>query len=473
MKYFCLLLGIFCFGFVFAQKVTVSEQIVLRSDIAYNLLGEMGGRTLLLRDMGVKFEVVGFDKALKQSWQKELELDRRQPKIISVIPGDTSFSIVYKFKQKSDLITKIHKYGPGANLLDSITIKNYGYLFYNPNITAVQSEDRTKVLLYFVEKQDIFQVVSFDLVEMKPLWEAVIKPPEFTYFQDFHDLLVDNDGNMALILQKDNFRNKKEIHHYEFHYYNGAQGQLYQFNVPMQEKLTYDVKFTFDHLNKKLVGAGFYSEKNLGLANGYFYLSIDPMDYGNFLLAFNEFDDEFMVNLLGKDANPERGIPDIEVANMVLRLDGGVLLIGERVRSMDRRAATVNRTYYDTRAHFAVDYYFEDIFISSIHPDGSTHWNTVMHKKQYSQDDEGVFSSFFLFKTGSSLRFIFNDEIKYENTVSEYMLRGNGKFDRNSLMSTERLKLRLRFIDALQVDGSSVIIPSEYRNKLKLVRFEY
>jgi len=456
-----------------AQKVTVSEQVTLRNDVGYHLLGDMGGRTLLLRDLGVKFEVVGFDEQLKESWQKEIELDRRQPKILSAIPGEGYFNIIYKYRYKSDLITKIHKYGPGANLLDSMTIKNYGYLFYSPNISVTISEDRSKALLHFVEKQDIFQVLSFDLKEMKILWEVSIQPPDFSYFQDFHDLLVDNDGNMSLILSKDNFRNQRETHHYEFHCFFGAEAELLQFNVPMQGKLTYDARFTIDHLNKRLVGAGYYSDKNPGRADGDFYLNIDPYDHQNAQLAFNEFTNDFLVNLLGKDADKKNAVSDIEVTDLVLRRDGGVLLIGERVRTLDRRAATVNRSYYDTRTRFAVDYYFEDVFISSIHPDGATHWNTVLHKKQYSQDDDGMFSSFFLFKTGSSLRFLFNDEIKYENTVSEYVLRGNGKFDRNSLMSTERLKLRLRFQDALQLDGNRVLIPSEYRNRVKLVRLEY
>jgi hypothetical protein len=96
-----------------------------------------------------------------------------------------------------------------------------------------------------------------------------------------------------------------------------------------------------------------------------------------------------------------------------------------------------------------------------------------MHKKQYSQDDDGIYSSFFVFKTASSLRFLFNDEIKYENTVSEYVLRGNGRFDRNSLMSTENLKLRLRFRDAMQIDANTLLIPSERRNRLKIARLEY
>ena len=96
-----------------------------------------------------------------------------------------------------------------------------------------------------------------------------------------------------------------------------------------------------------------------------------------------------------------------------------------------------------------------------------------MHKKQYSQDDNAAFSSFFLLKTPTALRLIFNDEIRNENTVSEYVIRGDGNFDRNSVMSTESQNIRLRFRDALQVDANALIIPSERRNRLRLVLLEY
>jgi hypothetical protein len=84
-----------------------------------------------------------------------------------------------------------------------------------------------------------------------------------------------------------------------------------------------------------------------------------------------------------------------------------------------------------------------------------------------------MFSSFFLFKSPTNLRLLFNDEIKYENTVSEYVVNGLGGFERKSLLSTENLELKLRFRDALQVSATEVIVVSERRNRLKLVKLQY
>lgn len=456
-----------------SQKITVSEPIILRSDVAYDLIGNLGGNTLVFRDKGTSFEVVAFNPQMKEAWSKEIELDARQPKVIGLVAGKTDFTIVYQFRAKSHTIIKAHKYGPGANLLDSVSLADLGYLFYNPGFEFIRSEDRTKGLIYFLEKQEMFKAYSIDLENLHLKWKAILQPEDFNYYQNFREVLVDNYGNMTLILEKNNFRSKREEHFFEIHTYYGTSSKLVKYSIPIPNKLTYDAYFTYDHLNDRLIAAGLYSDKNLGRADGYFYLSVPPQNHEEHLLAFTEFEEDFISALLGKESDKTKGLPEASIQEIVLRLDGGILLIGERNRTFERRAAGVNRTFYDVSGRFAIDYYYDEVFVVSIHPDGKTHWKTILHKKQYSQDDDGIYSSYFLFKTPSNLRFLFNDEIKYENTVSEYVLKGNGAAERNSLLSTENLKLRLRFRDAVQVNASELIIPSERRNRLKLVRLEY
>ncbi|MBI5914634.1 MAG: hypothetical protein HY842_04600, partial [Bacteroidetes bacterium] len=152
--------------------------------------------------------------------------------------------------------------------------------------------------------------------------------------------------------------------------------------------------------------------------------------------------------------------------------DGGIILVGELNKEFQRGTAS---TSYYSRSGFRpiIDYYYDDVFLISIHPGGDVHWKKILHKKQYSQDDEAMYSSFFLAKTPAALRVIFNDEIKHENTVSEYIVKGNGEYDHNAVMSTQRQELQLRFRDAVQVAANEFVVPSERRSRLKLVRVAY
>jgi hypothetical protein len=455
-----------------AQKLTVSEPIPLRSDLAFDVLGEMGGNTLIFRNRNSSFEIQALNNEMREVWSREIELDRRMPKILDINPDEERFTVIYQYKDHTNTMLKAHRYGPGAELQDSSEIINLGALFYTPNFAVVRSEDRSKSLIYYTEKQDEIKAICFDHDSLKMVWQSAIQPQDFNFFQNFQQAIVNNDGDMYLVIERNNYRSKREDHHFEILFFDGSTRLLRKTDIPMPERLTFDARFTYDHLNGNLIACGLFSDKNLGRADGYFYMKVDPRLQDGYLLNTKPFEDSFITNLLGKEADKAKGVPEAEVRELVLRLDGGALLIGERTRLFQRNSAG-GQGFQDYGGRLAVDFYYDEIFVISIHPDGEKHWSAVMHKKQYSQDDDGVYSSFFLLRTASSLRFLFNDEIKYENTVSEYVLKGNGKFNRKSMLSTENLRLRLRFRDAVQIDANTVIIPSERRNRLKLVRLEY
>ena len=54
---------------------------------------------------------------------------------------------------------------------------------------------------------------------MEPLWEKEFKPNDLKYGADFYQMLVDNDGGMHMVLNRENDRFKKDKpHFFEFIY---------------------------------------------------------------------------------------------------------------------------------------------------------------------------------------------------------------------------------------------------------------
>jgi len=242
----------------------------------------------------------------------------------------------------------------------------------------------------------------------------------------------------------------------------------------MEDRLTYHMKFEYDNVNRRLIGAGLFSDNQKQRSNGFFVIYAPASNLKNYKLHFTPFEEEFLSELEGKPINLKKGLENTSVQDVVLRKDGGVLLFCERTKEYERRMASAGRGFVgDDGLRYIVDYYYDNLFLISIHPDGTNHWKTILHKKQYSQDDGAIFSSYFLLKTPSRLRVLFNDEIRFDNTVSEYIVRGNGDHERNSVMSTEDQDIHLRFRDALQVGSKEVIVPSERRNRLRLVRVTF
>ena len=458
-------------AFLYAQSVLVSETIPIKSGEWYEIIGKMKGRYLLCRTTyDGRFEVKGYDAELKSKWAKDLEFDHKRAKILKVASTRNDFTIIHQFQSKGKTIIKAHKYDPGANLIDSITVYEYRSGFYDTPIEFIQSKDKTKLLFFYVENHKEVNTVSFDIVNMKVLWNCAFVPDGLTLQNNFVQVLLSNKGHMYFILGKDNRKNKRKNHEYEIYIGNEetASKSVTFFSFPMRDKLTFDIIFSYDNLNSMIVAGGLYSEKTRTKSVGYFYLNVSPENPDDYRLVFEPFQDEFVSNFLKKQVEADKGLTEAVIQEIILRRDGGILLVGEQAIHSERQTVGAG-SLGSSIGHIYFDYYYDDLFVISIHPDGTTHWKTILHKKQYSYDDEAMYSSYFLLKTAKSLSFVFNDEIKYENTVSEYIVKGDGTYDRNSILNTKNKKLRLLFRRGLQVSSSEFIVPSEYRNKLSLV----
>lgn len=458
------------------QTVIVSDEMNVNNDRAYFLIGKYDNKMLLLRDKSDAFSLTAFDENMRTSWNKDLELDKKTAAILEALGNKSIFNVIYKYRSKNHTIVKQHQYNPNGDLIDSITIKDYGSRFSIPEPELLVSEDKKKILLYHYEKPNILEVMSFDTEQMRVLWQKNIVLSSNYYFDsnELMDMLLDNSGALYIILSKNNDWDRRDQHFFEVYRHNDST-EVEPAIVSMQDYLTHDVHFDFDNTRQQLVAGGFYAEKNRARAIGYYRLSVPASNLLQFQLHFEPFEPEFIARITGKPNSDQKGIPDALAQQIVFRKDGGMIIIGEQVKRQEREVTYYSRNYYVDRngSHSIVDYNHDNLFLLSLNPDGSPHWKTVLFKKQYSQDQDVYYASYFLIKTATSLRLLFNDDVKSNTTVFEYIISPDGHNERHSLFSTDNLDLHLRIADALQVAANEVIIPSEYRARVKLVKVVY
>lgn len=453
-------------------NVLVSDPIALRNDYGYELIGRLKDRILLFRDKYDEFEVQAFDNQMRMSWNRKLEdLEKGGIQILAVVGGRNDFSVVYKVRKRGVTTLRVHKYDPGANLIDTMTVKNYGErVFSPPAIDILLSEDKNCIIANNTAERTQLESTCFMLDKMQVLWDKTVHLEDNYFESSIKSMTLSNAGDFFLVTEMNNRRAKIEEHEFQIlHVYATADRII---KTPVPEFLTHDVKFTFDNLNRQLVGVGLYSDKNRERANGIFYLSISPGSKTP-SLRYEAFTDKVISILRRKDVEEDtKGITDADIQQVILRRDGGALIVAERHHEIQRGTAA-GRGFWRDGMRMVMDFYYDDLLLVAMHPSGEPHWTTVLHKKQYSQDDEATFSSYFLFMTPEKLHFMFNDEIKYENTCSDYVVSPIGEFDRNSLMNTFGQNLRLRFRDALQLSANECLVPSEFRNKLRLVLLRF
>lgn len=457
------------------QSAIVSDPLFIRSDYGYELIGRLRDRILVFRDRYDDFVVQAFDAQMRLSWSKSLDdLDRRGMRVLGVMPGRNDFSVVYQIRRRGHSILRVHKYDPGANLIDSMVVKDYGErLFNTPALDLIHSDDRNCIVVYNTADRDRIEATCFLLDKMQVLWDSSAQVDDATdFFEDRQpEIALSNSGAFFWITERNNRRGKLDKHELKIIRFDGVGLQVNRSSLGGY--LTLDSRFIYDNLNGRLNGAGLWSEKGRERANGAFYLSLIPGVDSAQVLRYEPFDEKFLSILRQKDVGEDaRGIADAQLRELLLRQDGGLLLVAERYHEVQRGSAA-GRGFFRDGMRMIVDYYYDDMFVVAFQPNGQTQWKTALHKKQYSQDDEGTFSSYFLMRSADRMRFFFNDEIKYENTCSEYVLSPVGEFDRNSLLSTLNQNLRLRFRDALQLNTSECLVPSEYRGRLKLVLLRF
>lgn len=475
--------GLFLFALLFslctgvsAQVLTVSDELTMRSDTEYDLIGKLGGQTLLLQDRDTKHLLTAFDRGMRQTWEKELELRGRNVRVLETVAKQdgTGFHIIYLFRDGGKNHLQVDLYNPAGNLRDSATIVDFGLFLSSPEDESYRSEDDSKLVLLIADQSTKIRVLGIDLTELSLLYDRELEPEKFYFGEDFLQAEVTNEGEVFFIIERDNFKSKRKEHRFEIQRIRPKE-EVTTFEISMGDSLTYDLYFRYDNMNKHLSGGGLYTIKDFTKADGYFWLKVDPDNPAAARPKFVPFPLPLVKNIEGKKFNKKNpGINELSVRDVILRHDGGALIITERNRQLERRsAASRTQILSDYGIRPLVDYHYDELVVFSVQPNGEPHWSNILHKKQYSQDDGGVYSGFFLMENPRSLRFLFNDEIRFENTVSEYVVNGRGEFDRNSLFNTRDLNLRLRFRDGVQVAANELIMPSEHRNKLRLVKMTY
>ena len=460
----------------YAQDVIISDPIPISSDYQLGLIGEINDQSLLFKWKEHDYKIIGFNNNLQKKFEKKLELEKRLPYVLYVESGKNDFTVIYHHRLKGHVYLKAHKYDADVNLIDSVTIADLGRVVFSPKFELQASKDKNIVLLHYLQNEEVINAFCYQLDEMKLLWKKRFKPENYFREQSFFQAQVSNKGEMFIILKRNLLDSKRKPHKFTILSYSQGMAEVESTDIIMQSHLTYDATFEYDNLNKQLVGGGFFSGRNGNRVKGWFYLRWQPGSKAPNILKFHDFGQKLVASFMNhKKPKKNASIVDVEIREPVLRRDGGLLLIAEKVKIYNQQNTNQMRRYsrFNYPSTPSIDYYFEEVLLLSIHPDGRLHWSNILRKKQISHSDGAVGSSFFLTKTRQKLHFIYNQDIERATLIKEFILGGNGDFTENSIISTEGLKSMFRFQDALQVSNNTVLAWSHWRNRLRLAKFEF
>jgi hypothetical protein len=469
------LLLIFTINVSFGQRVTVSNEISVRSNISYDILPNIGDRVIFYHDQGEKQKFEIYTDNLQYINTVDLEFEKKTILPLGVNSYDDRVHFYYSYRDTGNVHIKVRTYDKTMKCIDTTTLLVRQKTNDEGNPRYAISDDKSQVLI-FIPMGKVIYLMQLDNKSHRINYQQLVAAVNVDFKDDFQKLFLSNQGQVAILLHKHSIWALKDDEDHLLLTVMGVE-QVYITALRPNSGKYNDIHIGWDNLKQSMVLGAFVYDVQENDIIGYSAINIPIKPIDDILeLPVVFFNSEWMASDTGRKVGKVRELNNCELRDIIPRVDGGVVLVTEIVKKFTRRGNNFpsQGNYFDRmNGRGLVDFYHEDVIFFVNNADGSRHWDQLLFKKQFSQDDDGIYSSYFLLKTAGRLKLIYNDEIKNSNTVSEYTIDPLGHYERRSVLSTEYQNLKLRCRDAIQIGPKSFIVPSEKNWRINIVKVDY
>lgn len=218
----------------------------------------------------------------------------------------------------------------------------------------------------------------------------------------------------------------------------------------------------------KIYVGGFYSDRKNGHFEGIIYTYYDIA--GETFLNYKTIPfSERMRNSTG-ERNKKRAFNDYRVRQLIVRNDGGFVMVAEdyyvTIRNNYNQGFGYYSWYYPTMTASVREYTFGNILAISCNGDGKPEWTKFVRKYQYAQEDGYLFASYALVNTGGSLGFLFNNFNMNRSRIQVSSLNSSGELNTTILHSVGENPPDWLPKSGKQVSANEFVAPCLKRNAI-------
>ncbi|MBL7777565.1 MAG: hypothetical protein JNK66_04620 [Chitinophagales bacterium] len=286
--------------------------------------------------------------------------------------------------------------------------------------------------------------------------------------------LIDNNGNGYLMVKskdKEGAAEKFEV------YTTSANGSFSTYSFTSSKKIFGEHTFEFDNRNGNLVLCALFDDSNKKgdeAANGFLYMAIDPANGTVVKNSETYFPKTFINELTGREPKDGGKLFTFNIRKAVLRNDGGVMILAESfIRDLRETAVPIGFQPGMNSMVRSTVYQFNDVIGFSINNKGELEWYNIMRKKQVSEDDNGYYSSFLTINEKEQLRLLYLDEISYDGTCNQYILKSTGTSERLVMFNQGEKDIMLLPKLGKQISPRETVIPSYRGGTFRLVKITF
>jgi len=455
-------LKILCLFMAFGLMHSVHGQEVKAQMSSYQALDEMEELEILgsHRDTSVislgaykKAKLMVFDSSMQLVAEQKMNFGSRKIPVKAFLIND---SIHFYYFSKKGSLAKLHciRYDLQLHPTDTIDLFEEAFNFSFDPYHCFSLPQRDLFTLFKISNKTHLKVLNFKK-SSRSLVDSFFIPLQKFKNKEFElDAQISRDGEVFISFMKNDEGFNEN--HVEWEIYALDKGNSHKINIHFTDKLITSWIMEMDELNDQLIIAGYYGERSDVAARGIFTIRVDQKDY-SWTSHFESFTEEEVFEMTGKRKRREkrRYVSYLEAKSLICRSDGGIILFGEYVY---KRTQGQNLSMTGISLKPFMEFYFENVMIHSLNKKGDKEWFEVIYKKQYSQDDDARYSSFFLLKGKQQLSILTNDEIKSKNTMSKYDLEVDGTLSRSHFLLENLRWPNVAFQHAKQLDTDRFLI---------------
>jgi hypothetical protein len=488
-----------------AQKIAYSESE--RDDSRrtnFEIVGRVGANILVFKNNRSDNAISVYDNDMKLV--ERVKLDYMDDRWINVdfVPYPDHVWMIYQFQRKGVVYCMGVKLNSGAKrLTDPIELDTtrIGWAASNKIYTTVFSDDKKKILVFKINSRNpknfLFTTLLYNNeMQLQQKHRMSLSMEERNdYFTDF---LVDNDGDMVFgkFVRKNGSDNISDLN---LIMKKADEERFVIQDLKTGERMLDEVKIKIDNTNKRYLFTSLFYKQRRGNVEGLYTVIWDKTANGLLRENMAPFSDDLRRLAKGPDANLRLAFNDYFIKNMIIRTDGGYLLVAESQYTTSR-GGSFNRwdnyswnnpwsspiDYYYYSPYYnsygspwnrwggsqATRYHAENIMILNYDKDGNLEWDNVIPKSQYDDESEGLVSHQVM-NTGGELHFLFNLYERRTLLLNDQVLSPDGKIVRKPTL--KGLDRNAEFMPRYgkQISARSIIIPCQYRNYLTFAKVDF
>ncbi|HXH17941.1 MAG TPA: hypothetical protein VNJ07_02570 [Chitinophagales bacterium] len=482
-RWLLLLLSILSAAPLFPQTLSYSIPKKLSSKTPeFRILGKNKEGVLVYKYGRSTHVIEAYGNKLNVRWEKSLTFKYNASSVKRIVIYPEKTLAFYLSDQKGVPVLFAEKWngkfsGEGnAVLIDSV---NSGKFDAESTVRVAVSQNQSKMVCYYPvsESEEYAERVRLIIADGELNILARKDIPISKSGMLLRKVFPDNEGNVFILLEDENKSRKKAstADAFTVKMYETASEIVRELDFHFQRPIFRKLYMDMDNVNKNLIATGFYTDDAGEEAQGYFY-SVYDLDSG--VLRTNQymkFSHDLIFEVTGKDTSRNfNGFYSFEVNDLVMRFDGGAIIIAESRFDTEENMQVPSFTPSIGPSFRTINIsYYNDIMLLSVAPDGTLDWSMVLKKKQISEDDDGFFSSYCLATTGGKLHFVYNEEIYQKTNVSEYEVDKAGHSERQYLFNAGDRNVLLAPKLGKQISTNEILIPSYKRNYLSFVKVTY